>query len=217
MLIAKLTIGFDRGAKRNAAQDLGLEAEPTVTNDGEGLVRGLGTHYISAAERDRVQECEAEDRRVRKAFGATFVAAPIPGTYVVTSREAAEATLRDLAVDSRLSCRVQVYDLSPHGTMAESEMRDWTDRVKRQLTATPIGRKEVRGDGLAALEALAKCPLLDDGTADRLRKLIAQARVGGVDAPEFRRRLAAMPVVVRIAPAAAPRRPHAAMPAPVGV
>ena len=50
MIIAKLTITFDRGVASNKAQDIGLETQPTSTQDG-GVVRGLGTHFRDEAAR----------------------------------------------------------------------------------------------------------------------------------------------------------------------
>jgi len=228
MIVAKLTVGFDRGAVRNTKEDIvriddaapnnvtgNIVSEGGRTADG-GIIRGLGTHYVSEEARATAERCEAEERRIRSAFNRTFVAAPIPGVYLLPDRHSGATLLASLAPSSEVAVRCAVYDLSPHGTLPPAEIAEWTERVKKQLAAVPLGRAEnAAAEGLDILDRLAACPVLAEETRLKLRELIAGARIEKIQRVDFKRRLGEikLDVVVIGAPQAAPRRGRVAKPA----
>lgn len=207
MIVAKLTVSFDRGARANRAVDLGLDAEPSQTADG-GLVRGLGTHYVSAEEMERVKDCEAEDRRIRGEFTKAFLASPIPGLYVVPSRTAAENALAALSPAPNVSARVAVYVLAPSGNaLPDAETAEWADRVSKQLARAPLGRGQfANAEGLGVLAKLAACPVLSAETRTALGELLSAARLERVTRVDFKRKLGELSVSLDVGAAVAPRR-----------
>lgn len=212
MKIAKLKVSFDRGAKQNTAKDLGLTKLPEVTEDGEGLVRGAGTHWVSAADRDRVKACEAEDRRLRGAFAATFIAAPFGGTYIVTSDTEADDLLVKLTPSALVTATVQVYDLHPKGGKMKPDVTaEWAERIKSQIEKVPltekgVDRKYATKTSLAVLEKLAQCPVLAADTRDALLALISDAKLDKLERVEFKRKLADVKLDIDLSGAVKPRR-----------
>lgn len=201
IIIGQLTIAYDRGVKRNRAVDLGLDSEPEETPDG-GLVRGLGSHWRSEEDRDLVRQRGTEEQRIRKEFARSFMAAPLPGTYVLPSRGDGQRFLDQLDPAPRADMRVTVaeYTLGVL-TQAPEDVRLWSDRVKRQLANVPLGRsKEVGIEAIAVLQNLAACPMLGSGTRETILALIEDAKLSTVDRVDFKRRLAALDVEVSAAP-----------------
>ena len=220
MIVGRLTISYDRGTARNAAQDIGLDAEPEETASG-GIVRGLGSHWRDRAAQDHARDCAAEEQRVRNEFRRAFLASPLPGVYVVESREAIQELLARVQPDPRLEVSLSVYDLTPQDGLPEAELREWTERIQSQLTALPLGRGTVPAEqGLAALERLAACPIFAPAVQTELNALVATARLGQLDRSTLRRRIAAVPVVIELGSVVAPRRVApvtARAPSPVNV
>lgn len=214
MLVAKLSVSYDRGTERNAPAHLGLERTPEETAGG-GIVRGLGSHWRSPEAQVAAAECAREEQRARKAFAGAYLPGPFPGTYVITSREEPEALVRELALDPRVEARVSVYDLAPDGDLPTAEVEEWAARVQERIAGVSLGRGgSADAAGLDALERLAACPILAPETATRIREMVAGARLDDIPRAELRRSLAALPV--QIAPqGAAPRRaPTLTLPLP---
>jgi hypothetical protein len=209
--VARLIVSFDRGVKRNAPQDIGLNAEPSESGDGK-LIRGLGTHFLSAEDRDRAKACEAEDARLRKAFNYNFTRSPIPGMFLVESKASARAFLAGLTPSALVKADVRVYDFSPDGGDFETaDVRDWIDRIRTQLTGVEMGRAkegvdEKFANGLDIVERLAACPFLSDATRRTILATIADARLAKVNRVEFKRRIATMALDLNVKPVVAPRR-----------
>lgn len=215
MLVCKLTISFDRGIARNDPKDVGLDTEPVKTTDGEGLVRGLGTHYRNEEAKTRAEACEAEDRRIRRGYAAEFVRSPIEGLYVVPNREAPRALLTHLAPSADVKVRVSVFNLSSDGAMETDEMKEWQDRIRRQFDKDArLGKEKFAAeDGLATLTRLAECPVLAVETREELLNLIQAARLEKVERKEFKRRIASMDLRIDATPAVGPRRVGLSRPA----
>lgn len=206
MLLVRLNLSFDRGVKRNDAKDIGLDTEPTQTTDG-GLVRGIGTHYISEAAREEAVALEAEDRRIRKEFAQAYLSAPIPGLYVVPDVESGPRLLASLNVDPRMTARCAVYNLEQGAQLPPAELQEWTARLKRQMEKAPLGRAvNANAEGLAVLERLAACPVLSKATQAALTDLIQLAKLDKLERVEFRRRLSTLAIDVEMGPVVAPRR-----------
>jgi len=206
MIIAKLTITFDRGVASNKAQDIGLETQPTSTQDG-GVVRGLGTHFRDEAARLAATERSTEEQRIRTAFKREFLASPIPGTYVLPSTGTGADLLTRLGVRPDIDARVCEYELAAtNEALPPGELREWSERVKAQVDTVPLGRGKTAGEeGLGILERLASCPLLADETRNALQGIIAEARLERIDRIEVKRRIEVLDVQVDLA-ALAPRR-----------
>jgi hypothetical protein len=224
MIIAKLHIKFDRGTANNQATDLGLESVPTTTAEGR-IVRGLGTHFESKEAKTLYDVRTNEDGRIRTLFRRSFLGGPFEGTFILprlgAGREMLEAM--DPPVRADVAARVVEYDLAPTEAMPPAELTDWADRVKNQMTATPLGRgkdvswasSEGGSDGLKILAGLASCPVLTEETRASLNRLIEEARGSKVDRFEFKRRLLDMEVAVEAAPVNPRRAPIIAEEGPV--
>ena len=208
MIIGRLSVSYDRGVAKNHAEDLGLDRVPSATAAGQTL-RGLGTHWRDESAKDHAQACAIEERQIRASFREAFISAPIPGTFVLPTREAARELLASIVQTGRVHARCAVYDLTPDGQLPAAELADWESRIRRQLEGARLGRgKQAKAGGLTALEQLAGCPILADETREQLAELVAAAKLGTLERVEFTRRLALLPVSVDLAssPAVAPRR-----------
>lgn len=214
MLIAKLTISFDRGIVSNKPDDVGLAKDVQTTPTG-GIVRGLGTHYVSEEAKERAEECEAAERAVRTAFNRTFAGTPFAGAYIVPSRAEANALLSNTGIDPRISVRLSFFDLNPSGPLPQGEVDEWVKRIRNQLEAAPLGRAEEAGAaGLAVVERLAECPIIEKGTRDALLALVHDAKLEKVKRLDFKRRISELKIDLKVGPVQAPRRVRAVKPSP---
>jgi hypothetical protein len=207
IIIGHLSISYDRGIARNKPKDVGLSDMPKETDDG-GIVRGLGSHWRSEAERDVVKERNGEEQRIRNAFSRAFVRAPFEGTFVQGAKGEGQRFLArlDPPVRSDVEVRVAEYVIGVV-SQAPQDVREWSNRVTRQLKAVPLGRaKQVADDALEILDRLAACPVIDESSRNALRGLIEDARLNLVDRVDFKRRLAKVQVEVS-GETVEPRRP----------
>lgn len=215
MLIAKLTISYDRGLARNDEKDLvktadGVEVSVigrgAVTSDGK-VIRGLGTHFKSEQDAQIVTERDKEARRIYKAFRERFLTTPIDGLYAVPGKGIAKQFLKSLDVQLGLQVRVTEFEITTSGDMDAAEIAEWSGRIKRQLASVSLGRtKEVDEDGLRALEYLTSCPLLNQDTKRQVKNLIEGVRAQKLSRLELRRGLEKLDVKVEAGAILAPRR-----------
>ena len=202
MLVGRLFIGFDRGIAKNRAKDLGLEEEPTTTEDGK-VIRGCGTHYESDDAYAMAKIRSREEQRIRAAFREKFMRAPMPGYFVLPEPGAGQKALDALDPPPRedVSVRVTEYDMTPRSVLPPEEIQEWIETVTKQLSKVKLGRgKETDAAGLVVLERLCECPILAEKTATRIRELIAAARLAKLDRMELKRSLAKVQVEVEVAP-----------------
>jgi hypothetical protein len=207
IVIGHLSISYDRGIARNKPEDVGLPDMPEETGDG-GIVRGLGSHWRSKEDRDLVKARSNEENRIRNAFSRAFVRAPFEGTFIQNERGEGQTFLYQLDPPVRADVQVSVAEyVLGVVTQTPEDVRDWSDRVMRQLRAVPLGRgSKVSDEGLAALARLVDCPIIDEQSRDVLRGLIEDARLELVDRVDFKRRLAKVQVEVGVEKVE-PRRP----------
>lgn len=229
MLIAKLTISYERGLHRNDARDIvatdGAEKAPKgfvlgrnqTTQDGK-IIRGLGTHYESAEVAELVKQRDAHAKTIYTAFRERFLATPLEGVYVVATRGEAREFVENLP-ERRADVQVYVteFELTAPGELNESEVRAWGEKVRRQLGSISLGRsKEADEDGLKALEHLASCPILSKQTGTKIKELVAGVRLKKLDRVELKRSIEKLDVKIEQAPLAVePRRSPKITPAEV--
>ncbi len=217
MLIAKLTISYDRGVSLNKPGDLKVaDAEGittaaviagrgTKTADGK-VLRGLGSHFRSEAEAELVKLRDFAAREIYTAFRQKFMAAPIEGLYFVPTKGEAKSFIRGLDVRSDMRVSVSEFELTAPSDLEQAEMAAWAHRIKNQLSSISLGRsKEADAAGLDALVSLASCPVLQKGTGDRIRELVSMVRDGRMERVEIKRHLEKLNVSVN-AETLAPRR-----------
>lgn len=220
MLIAKLTISYDRGVALNRPEDLKVEdaegKKPAAeiaerghkTADGK-VLRGLGSHFRSEADAELVKLRDANAREIYTAFRSRFMAAPIEGLYFVEKGGEAKKFVAGLEVRDDMRVYVSEFELSAPSDLEQAEMAAWSKRIKNQLSSISLGRsKEADEAGLDALVALAGCPVLQKGTSDRIRELVSMVKDGRMERVEIKRHLEKLNVSVNtetLAPRAAPR------------
>ena len=190
MLIAKLRICLkDAGIAYNSASELETTKVRGTVLEGGKVVRGLGTSFASIAAKERFDRLTSESNVIREAFNRKFLRTPIEGTFIVNTKGEAKAFIAGQSINPELSVTVMEFEL---GTADEGldkqEMDEWGKRVKAQLTRIPLGRgQQVDSDGIEALETLANCPALSPATADAIRLLANQAKVGQITRIDFKR------------------------------
>lgn len=191
LIIAKLEVTFEHGIKANKPKDIGLAAKVERTVQGQP-VRGVGTHYVSAAAKELELERSKEFTRLHRLFRERFAATPLNGTYLITAPGEAKKFLAQQRVRRDVQARVVELNLSPAGATWDAEMlKDWSDKIKRQLEAISLGRQkdEVREEGLAALRALATCPILSSATSQKITELVAAVEAQKITRLELKRSL----------------------------
>jgi hypothetical protein len=187
MLIARLTISFERGVKTNRPKHLGLESTPSTTEEG-GTIRGLGTHFVSKEAQEMTRICEKEDVRIRTAFRARFLISPLEGIYFVPEKGMAKNFIKDLNVRPEVTVRVAEFELTQDVPMEDAELKEWSERVK--INTVSIGRsKEADENGLRCLEYLVSCPMITKETAQSIKNLINDVRSEKIQRVEFKRAL----------------------------
>ncbi len=217
MNIARLSIGYDRGVTRNdeetVKQHLGLFDETQAkagavkkakdqTHDADGvIVRGLGTHFRSAADSELVKLRDADAKRLYTSWRETFLATPLEGVYIIPKPGAAREWVRQQQHRDDMTVRVSEFELVAPEGLEGAELGAWAARIKNQLTAVSLGRaKDADAKGLAALESLASCPVLSEATSNRIKSLVAQVREGKIDRVELKRQITTTNVEIEQAP-----------------
>jgi len=199
MLIAKLRISLkDCAIAYNSSAELETtKARGTVLTDGK-IVRGLGTHFASQEAKERFDRLTAEANVIRNKFNEHFLRTPIESTFVIGVRGEAKAFIASLPVNPDIEVSVFEFELgSASGDLDEKEMKEWSVRVKAQLTRVPLGRgEEADQDGLAALETLAGCPVLSQETAARIRLMVSEVRVGKMTRTDLKRGISLLDVAM---------------------
>ena len=201
MNIAKLTISYDRGVSLNKPDDLlvqdaekkSIDAHVAErgykTADGK-VLRGLGSHFRSEADAELVKERDAAAREIYSAFRKSFLAAPIEGLYFVPERGQAKTFISKLEVRDDMRVSVSEFELTAPSDLEQAEMQAWGTRIKNQLASISLGRKkEADEDGLNALLALSKCPMLKKSTGDSIRSLVEAVRCQKINVVDVKRSL----------------------------
>ena len=179
MLICKVTISYEHGIKANRADDLGLWAPPESRTPDGGVLRGLGTHYVSEEAAELHKARQHEDQRIRTEVRSRFAFSPLPGTYMVRSKDEMGQFLARLNIQPDVQATAHVYDLTSLDEIKGAELREWSERIVDQLQRVSLGAtSEADADGLACLESLASCPVLSRETSVRLREMVAAGRMG---------------------------------------
>jgi hypothetical protein len=197
MLIAKLTVSInDAGIAYNSATELEAKHQAgDVLEDGK-VVRGLGTHFASKEAKERYDKLTAEGNAIRVKFANRFLRTPIEATFIISKPGEAREFAAQFASNPDIVVRVFEFELgSVGGNLDEMEMKEWSRRVKEQLKRVPLGRsEEADEEGLDALETLASCPVLARETAERLMKMVNEARVGTLKRADLKRNVALLDV-----------------------
>lgn len=219
MLIAKLTISYDRGVTRNDVSDVKealnltnaelplVDATAPKTEPEKILLRGLGTRFKSAEDMDLVKQRDFAARAIYVAFRQRFIAAPIDGLYFVERAGEAKAFINGLeGVREDMQVRVSEFELSAPQDLEQAEMAAWAKRIKNQLGAISLGRsKDADEDGLNALLALAKCPVLKKETTLRIKNMVGDLRSQKITRVELKRSIDTLDVQIETQ-TLAPRR-----------
>lgn len=214
MLIAKLSIKYDRGLAHNDATDLTVDGVKRdvrhpgdVTPDGK-TIRGLGTHWRSPEDKARVEVLDKESRAIYLKFRSRFLSTPLDGVYVVPKSGSAKAFVQSLTIPADMTVRVTEFELAAPSGLDGAELGEWAERIKRQLGSIQLGRsREADEDGLNALELLASCPVLKRSTEDRIKELVSQVRDQKITRVELKRHIETLNVEIEQAPLPPRRAP----------
>lgn len=203
MKIARLFVGLgNTGIKYNKPSELGTDKDRGAVLESGAVVRGLGTHFASVADKERYDVLVKQSNVVRVAFAERFVRAfMFDSTFVIKelgeARAFAEEVRRTKNIDPAVSIEVLELELSEVGEgISDRQVAEWSEMVKDQLKRVQLGRKkgEINSEAYTALELLADCPAMAPETAGTLRKLVGEARLGRVKKDEFQRSVAMIEV-----------------------
>jgi len=191
MFIAKLRISMkDANIQYNKSEELGTDkARGTVLADGK-IIRGLGTHFANQESKLRFDRLTSESNRIRDAFNHNFMKLfSFDGAYIIAAKDDAKNFLATLTQDPELDISVVEFELNAMGLgLNETEMREWAEKVKTQIERVQIGRgKQVKDSGLDALTTLSNCPALSKETAEAIRTMVGQVRIGQISKLDFQR------------------------------
>lgn len=201
MLIAKLRISLrDAAIQYNRADELGTDkTRGTVLQDGK-VIRGLGTHFLNKAAQERFDKLTSESNAIREKFNRRFLKSPIDGVYVIGNKGDAKEFVKALTFDGGLEVWVTEFELgNTNGGLDSTEMNAWAGKVKTQLEKIPLGRgkkETIDPEGIAALEALSKCPVLSAETAAAISALAVQAKANQCDRVELKRSIELLTVTM---------------------
>ncbi len=189
MIVAKLTISYDRGTAYNRQTDLGTNLKRgDVTADG-GVVRGLGSHFRSQEDMIAAQARDKEAGRIYRAFRERFLATTVDGLYVVPAYGAAKKFIEGIS-PSGIEVRVAEFELTSANGLDGAELSAWGEKIKRQLSAVNLGRKkETDLAGLKVIDALADCPLMTEKTREAVKGLVGLLKASQINKADFRKRL----------------------------
>ena len=192
MIVAKLTISYDRGTSLNKKSDLGTALKRGDATASGGIVRGLGSHFRSHDDMLAVQARDKESNRIYRALRERFLTTSIDGLYIVPGYGAAKkfvASLSPVGIDVRVS----EFELTSSTGLDVEELTAWGKKIKNQLAAVGLGRKkEIDRGGLQAINALSDCPLLSQKTRDAVKNLLSLIGEAKINRSEFRKRLDGM-------------------------
>lgn len=211
MLIAKLRVSIkDAGIVYNNKEDLETDkARGTVLKDG-GVLRGLGTHFKSPEAKERYDKLVAEANKIRVEFGQRFLRASIESLFIISKLGEGKEFAKKFQGNPDIEVYVSEMDFGFLESVDERDMKDWSARVKEQLKRVPLGRGEdADAEGLAALETLASCPVLAKDTADRIRLMVSEVRVGKMNRTDLKRGISLLDVELDQSVTLSPRRPEA--------
>lgn len=207
MIIAKLTVGYDRGTARNDEKDLIAAAEAQAagqkllrrgaeTPDGK-VIRGIGSHFRSKDEQAAVKLRDQEASRVRNEFRKRFLVTALDGIFIVPATGVAREFIKTLDIRADVQVRVTEFILESPSGLDMVELGEWGDRIKKQLAGVSLGRTpQADEEGLKALETLSRCPVLKPSTGTRIRELVAMVRDQKINRIEIKRRLETMTVEI---------------------
>ena len=204
MLICKLSISYERGLARNQKEDVTTEGQPTgfilgngaQTKDGK-IIRGLGTHYKSKEDADLVALRDKHAREIYQAVRERFLSLPIDGCFAAPQKGVFKKFALSLLKRDDMRVRVSEFELTTNGDMDAAEIKDWADKIRRQLGSVQLGRsKEADAEGLKALDYLATCPLLSKKTGQTVRELVAMVRENKLDRVELKRKISILDVEI---------------------
>lgn len=215
MIIARLFVGLgDTGIRYNKKEEIGTDKGKGTVLENGGVLRGLGTHFASQADKERYDQLVKQSNEVRTAFLERFVrVALFDSTFVISEigegKRFAEQLRRDKNIDHRVEIDVLEMVFSDVGEgISDKHLAEWATAISDQLKRIPLGRKKdtVSSDGLNALEHLADCPALDKNTAGEIRQLIARYRLQNFDKEDFKRSVALINVKVNKDVLSGPKR-----------
>ena len=193
MLIARVEVGLgNTGIRYNTPEEIGTATtRGTVLANGE-VVRGIGTHFASQADKERYDTLTRQQLEVRMALAERFMRVHFfPSAFVITklgeAKEFISEFIRNKNIDP--SVRVDVVEFEINGAIEDVHLVAWGVTVKEQLERVRLGRKkgQVNSEALTALETLAECPALSQETAGAIRKLVGEFRLGNMKKDDFQR------------------------------
>lgn len=206
MIIATVNISLgNTGIKYNTAAEIGTDkGRGTVLPTGE-VLRGLGTHYASVADKERYDALVSASNKLRHDLMERFVRFPFfPSTFILSEIGEAEKFVQDYRVANNLDASVEVEILEGQFTelgdgLSDKRIAEWEADIKKKVEGVQLGRMkgQINSSALDCFEKLAACPALDDATASAIRLLVGEFRLGKIQKEDFQRSITLMDVKVR--------------------
>jgi hypothetical protein len=203
MIIARVEVGLgNTNIKYNSSEELGTAVtRGTLLTDG-AVVRGIGTHFASQADKDRYDTLTTQQLKVRIALAEHFVRVHFfKSAFIINAVGDAKKFVADFVRDNQIDPSVLIdvaeFQLEEvNGGVSDKQLSDWGVTVKEQLERVRMGHKrgQVNSEALTALETLADCPALSTETAGALRKLVGEFRLGNIRKDDFQRSISILDV-----------------------
>jgi hypothetical protein len=206
MLIAKLTVSVgNSGIAYNKPEEIKTEIGRGSVLESGAVIRGLGTHFANQEAKVRYDKLVSRANEIRNEFATRFGRAFLMSTFVLSTPGEGYEFAKRYEGDAP-DIIVTISELNLEGELGEREIAEWATTYKDQLKRIPLGRaEEADEEGLAALESLAKCPILKQETKDAILRMVSEVRIGKMKRVDLKRGISLLRVAIEPAPLMAPR------------
>jgi hypothetical protein len=149
MIIARVEVGLgNTGIRYNTPEELGTDKRRgAVLADGQ-VVRGIGTHFASQADKEKFDTLTKQQLQVRTALAERFVRVGFfKSAFIINKVGDAKAFVEEYVranqIDASVLIDVAEFELAEVGSgLSDKQLNDWSATVKEQLERVRLGQKK---------------------------------------------------------------------------
>jgi hypothetical protein len=213
MIMARVEVGLgNTGIHYNKPQELGTAVDRGAVLADGAVVRGIGTHFASLADKQRYDELTRQQLKVRVALSEAFGRVSFfQSTFIEHEIGEIKRFMDKFVADNQIDPAIKIDIIDGEFTvtnLTDKQLNDWGTSVKEQIERVRLGQKkgQVNAEALNALEKLADCPALSTDTAGAIRKLVGQFRAGTIRKDDFQRSIQILDVKMDATALTGPKR-----------